>query len=518
MKKDQLSLLLKASMLMLAFMFVFSACKKDDDDDNDNPTVIEDGVYLKGGATALADYNSKGLFKSTRNEVNQADRAELMEIYVPIKADAAGFNIVIVDGGQPKVYGPGADFAVVPEAERITDEPKVDFWRGSYVESNTAFTVPTDGMYHVVIDTELEKVVIAPVVWGVIGAATPGGWSNSTALESQGFDLNNMTFQLENLVLTKADYKFRYSDGWKVVIDTAYDLGGGVKGIRVNTNYGGAVDALVPGGANISNTVPGLYTAKMAYTLGQGWVATMTKTGDLELNDYTNTSLGLVGDGLIVEGAQHNWDVTVMMSTPTVENETTYIWNFSNVEVTTLGSFKIREGQDWNGKVIGYNEVTMAGLSADKFTTNNDGNFVPTENGVYDMELKIDAVTETYTLTVNPAGQTVEMYILGNATSAGWSNNNDSPALPMTGTGGVYTITTNLTGGSDTFIKFIEVPGMWWPQYGTDATGTVTSGPLVKRTVEADPDPAAIPAPTVAGSYTITMNTNDMTYTIAAAK
>lgn len=499
---------------MLALMFVFSACKKDDDDDNNNPTVIEDGIYIKGAATALTDYNSKGLFKATRNEVNQTERAELMEIYVPIKNDAAGFNIVVVDGGQPKVYGPGADFAVVPEADRIGDEPKVDFWRGSYTESTSVFTVPADGMYHVVIDTELEKVVIAPVVWGLIGAATPGGWSNSTPMPSTGFDLNTMTFQLEDLTLTKADYKFRYSDGWKIVIDTAYDLGGGTKGIRVNTNFGGTIDALVPGGANITNDTPGIYTAKMVYTLGSGWAATMTKTGDLNVTDYTNTSLGLVGDGLIVDGVQHNWDVTVMMSTPTVENETTYFWNFDGVEVTTLGSFKIREGQDWNNKVIGYNEVTMAGLSADKFTTNNDGNFVPTENGTYDFELKIDAVTETYTLTVNPAGQAVEMYMLGDGSLAGWSN---TDPLPMTGSNGEYTITTELQGAGK-YIKFITTVGQWAPMYGTDANGTSTSGNLVYRATESDPDPASIPTPATLGNYTVSINTNTLTYTIVAAK
>lgn len=514
MKKNQLSLLLKASMFMLALMFVFSACKKDDDDDNGNPTVIEDGIYIKGAATALTDYNSKGLFKSTRNEVDQSDRAELMEIYVPIKAGADGFNIVEVVGGQPKVYGPGSDFAKVLEADRITDEPKVDFWRGSYTESATAFTVPEDGMYHVVIDTELKKVVIAPVVWGVIGAATPGGWSNSTPLPSTGFDLNNMTFKLENLILTKADYKFRYSDGWKIVIDTAYDLGGGAKGIRVNTNFGGAVDALVPGGANISNTVPGKYTVTMDYTLGQGWAATVTKTGDLEITDYSNTSLGLVGNGLIVDGAQHNWDVNIMDALPTVENETNYIWKWEGVEVTAAGSFKIREGNDWTKKVIGYNEVTMAGLSADKFTTNNDGNFVPTEDGTYDFELKIDAVTETYTLTVNPAGQAVEMYLLGDGSLAGWDNN---LALPMSGSNGEYTITTQLQGAGK-YIKFITTLGQWAPMYGTDANGTSTSGNLVYRATESDPDPASIPAPAEVGNYTISINTNTLTYTIAAAK
>lgn len=513
MKKNQLSLLLKASMFMLALMFVFSACKKDDDDDNGNPTVIEDGVYVKGGSTALTDYNSKGLLTPTKNEVNQTDRPELLEMYVAIKAGDPGFNIVEVVGGTPKVYGPGSDFEVVPAEDRINDEPQVDFWRGSYTESATAFTVPTDGMYHIAIDTELKKVVIAPVVWGVIGAATPGGWSTSTPLESQGFDLNTMTFQLEGIEMSMGDYKFRYSQGWKIVVDSAYDLGGGAQGIRVNTNFGGAVDALVPGGANINNPESGVYTAKMTWTLGEGWEAEMTRTGDLDIIDYSDVYLGLVGNGFYVNDTLSTWNNTVFLSLPTVENETTYIWEFNGVEVTTAGSFKIRQGQTWDSISIGYPQVTMAGLAAADFETNGDGNFVPKVDGVYDFELKIDALNETFTLTVNPAGAAPELYMLGDGSAAGWDNN---AALPLTGTAGNYTITADL-GGAGKYIKFITTLGQWAPMYGTDGTGTSTSGPLVYRATESDPDPASIPVPDAAGSYVITVNTNDLTYTIAPA-
>jgi hypothetical protein len=41
----------------------------------------------------------------------------------------------------------------------------------------------------------------------------------------------------------------------------------------------------------------------MVWTLGTGFAATMTKTGDLDAFNYTNTELGLIGDGLIVDGA-----------------------------------------------------------------------------------------------------------------------------------------------------------------------------------------------------------------------
>lgn len=499
--------------LLLSLTFIATSCK-DDEDPVDPPVIVLDGLYVKGGATALTDFDAKGMLKATRNEVNQTDRAELVETFIAIKAGAPGFNIVLVEGSKQTTWGPGADFGVVAEADRNVDEPKVDFWRGSYAENTTAFTVPADGLYHIVLDKQLKKIAILPVVWGVIGAATPGGWGSSTAMPAKGFDLNTMTFEINDMVLTKADWKFRYSDGWKVILDAEYDLGGGVVGIKANTNFGGAVNALVPGGANIANAVPGKYTAKMVWTLGTGFVATMTKTGDLALIDYTNTELGLIGNGLMVSGAQHNWDVTLMVQKPVVENETNYTWTYNQVEVTTLGSFKIREGQDWNKKSIGYNDVTMAGLAADKFTTNNDGNFVPTEDGTYDMVLKIDAVTEKYTFTVNPAGAAPEMFMLGDGCTAGWDN---TKALPMMkASDGVYYISTTLLGDGK-YIKFITTPGQWAPMYGTDAAGTNTGGNLVYRATESDPDPSSIPAPAAEGKYIITINTNNLTYTIAPA-
>ncbi len=496
------------SMLMLAMLVVFTSCKKDDDDDDTKPVIVLDGIYIKGAGTALTDFNTKGMFENTPNEVGQADRASLYEIYVAVKGGDAGFNIVMVAGATRTTYGPGSDFDEVPQG--TTDEPKVPFWRGSFTETSTAFTVPADGLYHVIIDTELMKVVIVPVeYWGVIGAATPGGWSDDTKLMPEGFDLNSMNFKATEIEMTKADFKFRHSGGWKVEIDTT-DASSD-NWIKANTNYGGAVDNLVPGGANISNDVLGIYTVEMTWTLGEGYVATVTKTGDLETFDYSNTELGLVGDGLVVGGVQHNWDETVMLSLPVVENDDYYTWTWEGVEVTAAGSFKIREGQDWNGKVIGYNEVTMEGLAADKFETNNDGNFVPTEDGVYDFELYIDAITEEYTLTVNPAGEEA-IYMLGDGTSAGWDNTNP---ITVTGTNGIFTITTDLPGGG--YIKFITVIGQWQPQYGTDATGTSTGGPLVSsETLGSDPD--AIPAPADAGTYTITANTVDWVYTIEPAK
>jgi starch-binding outer membrane protein SusE/F len=126
------------------------------------------------------------------------------------------------------------------------------------------------------------------------------------------------------------------------------------------------------------------------------------------------------------------------------------------------------------------------------------------------MKLKIDAVTENYTFTVNPAGAAPEMFMLGDGSLAGWDN---TQALPMTGKDGVYSITTQLGGGKN--IKFITTLGQWAPMYGTDGAGTSTGGNLVFRPTENDPDPASIPTPAEDGLYTVTIDVNNLTYAIA---
>jgi len=87
--------------------------------------------------------------------------------------------------------------------------------------------------------------------WGLIGDATPGGWSDDTDMT---WDADNGVFTV-TLDLTAASFKFRANDGW--------DL-----------NYGGDLGALSPGGDNISIAEAGNYTITFD---PWGLTATVTK-------------------------------------------------------------------------------------------------------------------------------------------------------------------------------------------------------------------------------------------------
>ncbi len=387
-----------AMVAVLTIAFGVTSCKKDDP--APTPVVVLDGTYVLGSVTAYADYNTKAMMKPAYNEVDNnvvprpAPLSTLLELYIPIKAGAAGFKIVTVAGSTRTTYGPvtGA-FGVV--ATPTNDEPKLPFQRGSVSATSTnMFTVPEDGFYHVVF-YDNKTVAIMRVVWGMIGAATPGGWSNSTDLTPSAFNLNTYTFTISNMTFGKGEWKFRYSSGWKVEMDTTNS--DPTKWVKVNTNFGGAAGTLVPGGGNIVNDAPGIYTATMAYTLGTGYTATLLKTANLPPINYSTYEMGIIGNAYNKpDGTPADWDVNFGTSLPTIMG-TDYLWSYT-LDLIADKEFKFRQGTDWAGKSIGYGDVTWAGPNAANFS-NNGGNIKVGVAGNYTILLKIAAETETYTVT-----------------------------------------------------------------------------------------------------------------------
>lgn len=397
MKKSLFSNIFKFAMFFMAATIMFTACK-DDDDDDDPAVIVLDGYYVMGDATAITEFKSAGLMKTAKNEVGQAERASLYEKYIAIKG-GEDFHIKMVAGATQKTYGPGTDFAEITNP--TGDEPHdVPFWRGALVESETAFTVPEDGLYHVVMDEVLMKVVIARVKWGVIGAATPGGWGSSTQLTEGVFSKDEVSFELTNVLMNKADWKFRYSNGWKIELDTADSNPD--NHVKINTNFGGSLSALAAGGDNIANDTRAFYTINMTWSLDDGHVATLTNTGAPEPVDYSAVSLGLIGDGLVIDGNAWNWDGGYNLHTPTVDGRI-YTWEWTGVGVSTAGSFKLREGDNWDGYSFGYPQVTMAGANAGDFETNGDGNFVPKSELTVNITFEINDELDVYTFTVDAA-------------------------------------------------------------------------------------------------------------------
>jgi hypothetical protein len=406
MKKIMLKIAMLLSVVaMVTLVFGVSSCKKDDE--TTPPVIVLDGYYVVGSATAYATFNANAMMTIARNEVTQADRSSLLELYIPVKAGADGFSIISVAGSVQTTYSPGANWAVVTTG--TTDEPKVPFQRGSVATvGTTKFTVPTDGMYHVVIDYALMTAAIIPVHWGVIGAATPDGWGTSTVLTESAFNLTSMSWTISDMVLSGGDWKFRYSNGWKVEIDTNVDLGGGVKGVKVNTNLGYKVDSLVEGGANIVNAAPGKYTCTLNYTLGGWWTCVLTKTGDLPLTNWTGVKCDAIGAGVSIDNptasadtSSWGWGNQMLADNggiPTVAGDL-YTWSWNVIILEADQGFKVRTlngvappsgGSNFDA---GFSALNVAASSTD-IADDGTGNLKTIAKGSYKIILKIDAANQ----------------------------------------------------------------------------------------------------------------------------
>jgi len=384
------------TLVIMAALFgviTLNSCKDDEEVTPAEEELVEDGFYIQGPSSAYAGYDIKATLSSTRNEVLQEDRATLLEIFVALKA-GDGFNIMQVAGNERTSWGPGTDWA---SAMGGNEEPQVDIQRGAIATTSTRFTVPSDGLYQVVIDTETGKGAVVPVEWGFIGQSTPGGWSGDTKFDAPAFDMTTMTWSITGVEMGGGEWKFRYSGGWKVEIDTTIDLGDGKKGIKFNTNFGndaaGAAfaGALVPGGDNYTDA-SGVYDVSMTWTAGSGHTAVYTKTGDLPARDFSAVEVGLIGDG-VQDG---NWDGELFATTPAKDGDV-YTWAYNGVQLASAGGFKLRTAGTWDDINEGYSDIVTGPSASD--IQDNGGNMQAKADGTYDIVFTIDAAAETKSIS-----------------------------------------------------------------------------------------------------------------------
>ena len=340
-----------AGLIVLALVAMVTVVSCDKDEDPDPPVLVEDGLYIQGAGTALTELSGDGLMTVAFNEAAEnAVRATMSEMYIAVKGGSDGFNIVNVVGGVATNWGPGADFAEVAAEDLDVEEPQNGLWRGSYTESDTKFTVPEDGLYHVVVDTELGVVAMAKADWGLIGGATPGGWSDDTPMTMGAFDLNTITFTVEDVTMLESAWKFRYSGGWKVFMDTEGT-------VKVNANFGGAVDALEAGGSDISNAEYAVYKFELTWSLEDGYSAVQTKTGDAEpLPEYPE-ELYMVGASI----GGWDWDANGVQLQP-VHSHANAFWRIVWIEADVADAgIKFAPQKAWQGD-FGVADDTQPGL------------------------------------------------------------------------------------------------------------------------------------------------------------
>ena len=158
------------------------------------------------------------------------------------KLAASGFGETDFEG---YIWLDGEYKFLAPSASGAFDWGNTDWgddgsFSGVLVEQEEVNCQATAGYYLVTADTAALTYSTVLTNWGIVGAATPGGWDASTPLT-----YNADSKMWEGIVVLAADeFKFRANDAWTI-------------------NYGGDPADMTLGGDNLSVSIAGTYLVKL---------------------------------------------------------------------------------------------------------------------------------------------------------------------------------------------------------------------------------------------------------------
>jgi len=133
---------------------------------------------------------------------------------------------------------------------------------------------------------------------------------------------------------------------------------------------------------------------------------------------------------------------------------------------------------------------------------------VLTNNAVPLYSNVIKIVIKPYLDVAVPIPPTGALYITGDGTPSGWTNNPPGTQKCVKVSNTEYNITMAFTSGK--YYKFLSTLNQWQPQYG----GSSATGGDFSANMGGGNDPDAIPTPSVAGNYKVTLNFKTGKYTV----
>lgn len=117
---------------------------------------------------------------------------------------------------------------------------------GVLIVDNESNCTAVAGYYRVKANTTDLTYSATPVVWGIVGSATPGSWDNSTNLT-----YDPATKKWSGIVaLTAGEFKFRANNSWDINLGPFRSDASGNDFAGENMSYGGGVNFASPGAGN----------------------------------------------------------------------------------------------------------------------------------------------------------------------------------------------------------------------------------------------------------------------------
>ena len=367
-------------MMMAAAVaaFTFSSCNPSNNNQNIED-IVENGYYVTGEAVGMPNLVAQGQFAVGHNEANNNELREGMyEKYVVLEANKE-FAFVLKEGDKNTNYT-----AALAKQELVSDGTNPMGYFGALSVGNAAMKVEETGLYHIVLDLNLDgkldaaggpQVIIAPVSWGISGGMN--GWSMTVGQKAA----NDYVWTWENVEIPgNSEFKFKDENGWKIFLD------GETQQVSANTNLG---QNMVPGASNIAVAEGGVYNIKLTWKLAKGnvedgYTYEIVKAGDLMLDPATfvvgiSGEMNSWGDPSGLQLAKY--DAAASNVTDATTKAGTYVYNMESVTFADGVKFKFRA----NGAWLGLNDVTATGVEL----AEADGNIVLTPAGTYDIVITL---------------------------------------------------------------------------------------------------------------------------------
>ena len=404
--------------------------------------IVEDGFYVVGEASAFASLEAEGsaaaiMAPGTNENASNAARKGMYEKYIALEGGKP-FQLVLKEGDVETVYG--AELAEV--ALSGNDQPTITVQRGKMVE-NTTMQVPADGLYHIVLDLNLDGsledklILVAPVEWGVRGGMN--GWGFTAGTRSE-FNKTTMTYTWTDQELSAGGkFKFAYGGGWKIELNALADAtdANDERYIKANTNLG---ENALPGGADIAVEGAGTYTITLTYNLAQGAIANSYKYEiKMTAASALPSEMYMIGDAI----GGWDWAGDYIVSMTPVHSAEGAFWTIKPLEAGK--PFKFCPVKDWNGD--------FTGLGEDSGYVVADGNCSVEADGIYMIYVDV----KNKKLVVEPAA----VYGIGDC-FGGWDAKMEAAKFATSEDGKALTMTVPAAGNLRIYAESTAATSDWW--------------------------------------------------------
>lgn len=525
---------MKKSMRILSMLFAFAlvvsitSCQEDnegsdiivdpgDGDGGGTLYQVADGIYLAGKGSSDTTITIPMELSST-----------LVEDAGFASKERAGFftNFVYLT--------PGEYFYAEVEDQLVTNtfggtatsidsiEAMGSFMSVDLIEGGAAFSVAAEGLYHVVYDQQESEGILIPVAtMGILGDAVyespcvSGGYNEDIDLILESSSAEGTSWKGTGVILRSGAYKFRYNNSWTLDTreGTATDPFDATLGYVLFTNFGGMLETMEEGGANITLTGdPGTYDVTFSIDKNGATSAAITRTGDADACSFNpaNFSWGIIGAATFGTSETEGWSAHKKLQ---YINGDGGVHKWYGVFPVKKGNseFKFRADDNWANKItsgsqgvsVTVTDNTESGSITNNGDVNDDGSwFIQDALSTDYLWVKITTPDQgaTWTLEFDEA----QFYAIGEGSPVGnWDSNGGTATTVNAEDVTMQTVSGDFTTGGWKFY----VNGSFDYNIGGALDGT-TALEFNNSTFNFD----------AAGTYTVTLKTADggVTYTASA--